>query len=608
MIAKTVFLSLMAVLMASQALAVNYGKDDLTYKYYIDINSQSKGMLTVTKEQDSFHSEYFGVTAEDRLPFYSRKKTGSYRDGVYATSLSFDGDAFDIYYEKDKAPKGVDEYLRGDSSQKAIVWNPATGRPRLSFDRIPAVTLENILLGMLNRSFKVGEYYYLLEGAKNSGLRLYCEKEESIPAEAGSDVKCGSASYLFKRTNVPGEPDVPLFRVIVNKDNVPLKVVSNSGRWGLRLGGISQGVQTVEFDQNSALVIMAQKDFRSKALRAAGDKADFSDFDFKITSQNGDIVNYGFQFKASGFVFEDDRGLAVRLLAERIHGYRASVDSGLAKSLEDDSRGYYVEVENDDVCDEYRKSYSSGKVDKRCATVIKERSLTVPQEELNKFAARAYGCDPGSLKYKGAWMGSDKLICTSAGSEQKIELQAALEAYLAARADIKGATIKDYEAYEAFGDRYDFKLVLEQQEAVNSRELDYEAGKLLTAKVTGKPYASKVQGLKDVQFQKIGDGYRLSVDRQAVARYRSDLSVAACKQMAAGLGAKSPMATDLPGDACQVSGEISRNVREAVKALETSIYGEYIDLKLMGKTIDKNRNIWSFDYLSGFEGFKDACY
>jgi hypothetical protein len=68
------------------------------------------------------------------------------------------------------------------------------------------------------------------------------------------------------------------------------------------------------------------------------------------------------------------------------------------------------------------------------------------------------------------------------------------------------------------------------------------------------------------------------------------------------------MATDLPGDACQVSGEISRNVREAVKALEASIYGEYIDLKLMGKTIDKNRNIWSFDYLSGFEGFKDACY
>ena len=41
MIARTVFLLLLAVLMASQALAVNYGKDDLTYKYYIDINSQT---------------------------------------------------------------------------------------------------------------------------------------------------------------------------------------------------------------------------------------------------------------------------------------------------------------------------------------------------------------------------------------------------------------------------------------------------------------------------------------------------------------------------------------------------------------------------------------
>jgi hypothetical protein len=76
---------ILLVLLCSQSAFTK----ELTLRYYIYVNQQPKGLMSLKISDATFQSEYFNVDINDRIPFYYPKKKGLFDSEMFSSELSF---------------------------------------------------------------------------------------------------------------------------------------------------------------------------------------------------------------------------------------------------------------------------------------------------------------------------------------------------------------------------------------------------------------------------------------------------------------------------------------------------------------------------------------
>lgn len=217
---------------AADTHALPAGYDSYSMWFLVIVNGQETGMISINVKEGSFQSIYYGISEVYNLPFFSRIKSGNFRDRVYSTSLVFDGEAFNIYNDLDKAPEQVRDEVRSSWKKKAVIVDKEN-LPRLIFDQIPVVVLENLIISFVHGDAQrnLEQRYLLFDDQMPASIYIAQDNSRPVP----TDIRSTITEYVCKRTNVPGQPDVSLFRAFLTEEGVPVGIEALSGRWKLRL-------------------------------------------------------------------------------------------------------------------------------------------------------------------------------------------------------------------------------------------------------------------------------------------------------------------------------------------------------------------------------------
>ncbi|PLX73179.1 MAG: hypothetical protein C0615_11175, partial [Desulfuromonas sp.] len=469
-----------------------------TVKYYIDVDSHRKGLLEFSIKDDSVVSSYYGVSNDDRIPFFVPSKSFTTSDGLSLNTLSKGKDKYTIYYDIDKAPKRARSYIAGDASTKAIVWDEIQQNSPWQFEKIPAVVMESMLLGFINNKIKPNENLMFYDGTGRTGIRLYFEEAPSSDLSLAG-MRCAKSAFTCKRTNIPGKDDVSLFKVFLNRYGVPVKVLANSGRWSLELGAVASGPKQVEFDVFKDLANSAKRDFSQK-VRSMGSGMKLDEFSLKSKNQREIVFNYA--ASTSHVTVDNDKSIVLKLLAKMLR--TSSYNKSAAKMLKPSGGGYAMSVDADDVCDQYRDDTLRGEVSKDCKTVAHEMKKSVYGRDLSnlyKTMTSLYKCDKGSI-YIEESMGSDDFICKIGGEEIEVDLELLAQEYLSQQT---GSEIKIKDVDLSVRQKSPFlQIEYLQDRAVDQRAITRSAARIFADELGTKNYMSI-----ENQIVRKGDEYLL---------------------------------------------------------------------------------------------------
>jgi len=230
---KIIYISIFALSLHVLNYSIAFSSD-MTVRYYVHVNQVKKGLMSLVITQNSFSSEYFDLNDNDRIPFYCPKKSGKFEKSIYSTKLIFGSTGYDIYNDYKDIPEKIPIIKAYKRPDKTFMVDSNTNLPKLIIDKIPMVTLENVIIGILKNVIKENEFLYLYEESSKSQFKIYYErmgKSQIILNNKNVWVE----KLIFKRKNIPGKPDKPTFEVNICQKNIPVRIASLSKRWELYL-------------------------------------------------------------------------------------------------------------------------------------------------------------------------------------------------------------------------------------------------------------------------------------------------------------------------------------------------------------------------------------
>jgi len=245
------------ILIPHVAFAINFKSDNYYLRYHFLINQKQRGYMWLNKGQNEYHSKYLDIHEYDRIPFFYPSKSGKFENDIYATEMTFQNIRYVVYNNLDKAPQSIQTYIKGDKSTKSVLANNE-GLPKLIIDKIPMVTIENIIIGFIQGGIKKEQEFILYEEGSKAHFRIYFENVGKNRTNVGN-TSCEVYSYECKRKGLPDQTDKTIFHIDVSvKTGVPVRISSISGRWIMILQGIGKPTQKM-YDQTDDYIMIAQK-------------------------------------------------------------------------------------------------------------------------------------------------------------------------------------------------------------------------------------------------------------------------------------------------------------------------------------------------------------
>lgn len=379
---------ILLVLLCSQSAFTK----ELTLRYYIYVNQQPKGLMSLKISDATFQSEYFNVDINDRIPFYYPKKKGLFDSEMFSSELSFGEISYnDITYKIFKESLKVPENLRIPTMYKrdgkSIMINQKDGLAKLVFDQIPMVCLENIIIGLQNGKITEKQHLFLYEESTKSQFVIYYEKHDKEKIQLNQK-NVTAEKLIFLRKNIPGQPAKPIFELNLCK-NVPVRIASLSKRWELNLYQMGQ-IEMAKYDRTKTFLDIA--------------KTKIANHHHKYGTFSGQIHH---KFSRDKFMFtytkdtpakKYDTHELIKNYLKKEYGktsHYGSNDSLFGGSNYDrfniDMMGqnYSVFISDRKICDELRKSgYKS--ISNNCLYELKEEVLLIDSDEFIRTIQKEY--------------------------------------------------------------------------------------------------------------------------------------------------------------------------------------------------------------------------
>lgn len=579
---------LLAITSTTAFSAIN--KDNFFLKYYITVNNiQEKGLLIIDKKGETYRSNYYGVISDDKIPFYAKTKNGQYVNGIFSTKIKLGDESYSIDYD----PKNLANKSKLISG-RAIIYNDKTGKPELYIEKIPTVTMENILLGFLSGHIKPGEKMIFFDNSKSSGIRIYFEKAAGATASALRR-EDGTEVWICKRTNVQGQADVPLFNVVLNSSGIPLAVSANSGRWELKLAALRSRFETITENLKSELENLGRKELQAKLPHGVVSHvtAEVSRgnviYDYALSTTVGQGMSPGVM-----------AAKMVRAAGKNSGSFGASYDVGYDRggaSFERFGGDYGFDITRDEVCSEFKKQYTGERrtVSDDCRTikVFENKSYSA----LDVGAAAFPGAN-GKFSFNDPMMTGPKIIWKKPDGEESLSLEEGVTAYLKSQPGGEQGTLTSVK----YKNEQYVSATIMLEKPVSRDEMSSMARKVAASRsgTILREYGGRPDPTIAKYLSPSGEGYRFRVPGGEVEKYMQTVKVQECNRFANTLSAYHPR-FELKNDSCSVSGKYDRPVAEYYKKVKKEIYTEYPDLQKMGIDVNPKDMRISFEYLRGFD-------
>ncbi|BAU56596.1 hypothetical protein HH1059_25190 [Halorhodospira halochloris] len=237
-----------AAMPAAHAFSWN---EDYEMRYLISIDNDTVGVMRLLKEGDELETELYGVTQDDRLPFYSDDKNVQVdsEEPIRLRYLEQDGEQeISFHYDlsdKDEAfLQRAGLYNEDEIAQSSIIVDEIRSSPIYNYtSHKPTTDTEALILSHLTGE-KFQEFMYYIPIAD----RLYRLKHEegdntTVRTHLG---ECPVNKSVYRRA---GGDQGELLHFKIYNDRFPVKVNAGSGRWSLELLGIgTEGEKRIDFE------------------------------------------------------------------------------------------------------------------------------------------------------------------------------------------------------------------------------------------------------------------------------------------------------------------------------------------------------------------------
>jgi len=252
-IIELIIFVMMVFIASNCCYATDLINDNYTLRYYVQMKKeQKKGLLSLKKMKTGFESEYGG----DKIPLFFPKKSGTFVDSIYSTSLEFGEKKYTIYLDTANTPKRVKRFIKGAKDNKSVLVDQENNLPTLLFEKIPMVTIENIIIGFLTQRIRERESMMLYEEGINQHARIYFLRDQQETIEIDK-LRCTATRYICKRTSVPGTPDKNSFYVWRSPSGIPVRIAAANGKWDLMIHAIGHEA-TLSYDIAKDCEVYAQ--------------------------------------------------------------------------------------------------------------------------------------------------------------------------------------------------------------------------------------------------------------------------------------------------------------------------------------------------------------
>jgi len=505
---------------------------DLTLRYYIYVNQQQKGLMSLKIGNGTFHSEYYNVDMNDRIPFYYPKKSGRFDSEMYSSELSFDSISYDIFKRSQDVPQKLNIPAMYKRDGKSIMVNRKDGLAKLVFDQIPMVCLENILIGLHDGIIKETQPLFLYEESTKSQFIIYYEKKGTQKIRLNNK-HVNAETLLFLRKNIPGQPPKTLFELNVCK-KVPVRIASISKRWELNLYQMGK-VQMDQFDRTDEFIKRA----KVKIANHHGERGFFSGklTNYKYTA-NKFVFNYSKIVSASKYQTNElvKKYLKQKYLKSNYSmSSRDSFLSGYYDPLKISMVGqnYSIFISDRKICSELKKSGRN--IENSCWFETLQDSINISSDEFIDTIQSEYTSRPTVSQIE-----NEGFVITQ--GEKKIDCNQALAHFKKHKPEMFSNT-SNHKIYCLPGQTkssMSVSIYFDRQIPVNytSPEVKKIAVKYLAKMIAGSEASVNMNALNNALKRKktqVGsienDGYILDISAHIIRNYEKKLLDQACSQL-----------------------------------------------------------------------------
>jgi hypothetical protein len=314
---------MVCLLISYNGHAIDLVNSNYSLRYYVEMKKENKkGLLSLKKMKDKFESEYGG----DNIPLFFPKKTGTFVDSIYSTSLEFGEKKYTIYLDTENTPKRVKRFIKGATHNKSVMVDQKNNLPTLLFEKIPLVTIENIIIGFLTQRIKENEPMMLYEEGINQHARIYFEKDKQDTIYIDK-LRCSATRYICKRTSIPEESDKNSFYVWRSSDGIPVRIVAANDKWELMIHAIGyEKIETYDIAENCKVYA---RDHIQELMQTTAD----------IHISNSYFRNNQFHYQydiAIPLKIPDPKEICVEYFIQSLSTHRTCNESYVRKNIEKD--------------------------------------------------------------------------------------------------------------------------------------------------------------------------------------------------------------------------------------------------------------------------------
>jgi hypothetical protein len=479
---------------------------------------------------NSFHSQYFNVSENDRIPFYFNKKSGQFDSDIFSKKLSFNSLVYDVFRQADQVPSHFNIQKMYKRDDKAIMIDRKTQLPKLIFDQIPLVCLENIMIGLYEQKFSEKQHLFLFEEGSKSQFIIYYVRKGTQKIKL-NDQTVNAEQLIFMRKNIPGQPDKPVFELNLCDNSIPVRVASLSKRWELNLYKMGKE-EKQRYDRTQNFLNIAKMKIKNHHTDSP---------------KSIEIIKYTFNNRKFSFDYKNvhklqnlNNNTLVKQFIESTYADYSRSGYGISKmdyygshknlQITDTAKGYVIFISDRNTCSQIRASRISIT---DCQYITYKTTRTISKYDFISSISNKYG-DVSCIAVKNEMyldLESNDYALGFPGTQEKINCNEAASYYVKNSENLKNMKLINSDCYQGireFCGKVTLTLSYNKKIDFKSAEIKEYAAKYL-ANIIDHESSFDINKLSNSLVRK-KNGYELYIPKYEITNYKKEVINNKCEK------------------------------------------------------------------------------
>ncbi len=496
-------------------------KINFTADYNVLVNNKEKGAFTIKYSDNKFSSRFYNIKEDDRIPFYSEKKEGFFKESNKAVKLSVDDNEFSVYYDlkSGSVPEQVLDYILGDKTNRSVIVNDKINKPILSFDRIPLVTIENIIYAFMKGKIKENKKMILFEPGSKTKFRIYFEKEKTLIEPINySDYKCNGVIRFYAVRTMSDKDDQKIFSIDVTNEGIPITISSLSRRWEFRINQLGEEIIN-SYDTSNDFLNIAEEELSRRIgndYKLTVNKTEINNammkYDFSINSKPMEKID---RIHYRNYLFENLTGSTGVFSSIKLN------DKLLLKNIDDK---IFIIIPEKVLCADIKISYNY----ESCNYKKINKSVVYNVEDLINYKHKLLEGEKYEIKNKYLGLGNDLYAVVLNSQNEKItevEFRPIIKVILETK--LNNSEVDIYNMERSYSDRSQaISIQYAYKENIQNYEyLDFAANYFYRQIMGYEGNLNRVQILEKIKKQLFieNEAYIYSIERSDFEKYLTNI-------------------------------------------------------------------------------------